>query len=116
MPAATETLVGHVEAGRVAEVANWVYKSVPGAVAHLGVTSEILDGLTTARLSDSLASTAASALAAPLALPGAILAGISAALAPAPVPSCSVCGTTDPTAACSRTDCPDIKAATPAAG
>ncbi len=112
-PAAAETLEAHLAAGRVGEVASWVYKSVPGAVAHLGVTSEILDGLTTARLSDSLASAASSALA----LPGAILGGLAGSVAPASpapapsAPSCPVCGTTDPTAPCSRTDCPDAQAA-----
>ncbi len=112
-PALEATLAGHLAAGRVGEVSEWVTKSVPGAIAHLGVSREILDGLTTARLSDSLAS----AVAAPLALPGAILGGLSGlagAVAPAAAPSCPVCGTTDPNAVCTRTDCPDAQPAAPA--
>ncbi len=111
-PALEATLAGHLAAGRLGEVSSWVEKSVPGAIAHLGVSREILDGLTTARLSDSLAS----AVAAPLALPGAILGGLAGAVAPAAAPTCSVCGTSDPNAACTRADCPDAQPAPSAGG
>ncbi len=111
-PALEATLAGHLAAGRLGDVSSWVEKSVPGAIAHLGVTRELLDGLTTARLSDSLAS----AVAAPLALPGAILGGLAGVIAPAAVPTCLVCGTADPNAVCTRTDCPDAQPAASSGG